>query len=79
VPTALGRVTKTVHDESMEHSLAPRVDLDSPRGKPVRVYHFLPVSFALMNIEKRRIKISQIDQLNDPFICAKINFKSEWK
>jgi hypothetical protein len=33
----------------------------------VRVYHFLPASFALDDIGKRRIKISEIDQLNDPF------------
>jgi hypothetical protein len=33
----------------------------------VRVYHFLPAKFALDDIERRRIKISEIDQLNDPF------------
>jgi hypothetical protein len=33
----------------------------------VRVYHFLPASHALDDIRNRRIKISQIDQLNDPF------------
>lgn len=33
----------------------------------MRVYHFLPANFALDDIEKRRIKISEIDQLNDPF------------
>jgi hypothetical protein len=33
----------------------------------VRVYHFLPTDYALEDIEKRRIKISEIDQLNDPF------------
>jgi hypothetical protein len=36
-------------------------------GSPVRVYHFLPANFAVDDIEKRRIKISEIDQLNDPF------------
>ena len=33
----------------------------------MRVYHFLPAVYALEDIEKRRIKISEIDQLNDPF------------
>ncbi len=33
----------------------------------MRVYHFLPTIYALENIEKKRIKISEIDQLNDPF------------
>ena len=33
----------------------------------MRVYHFLPANFALDDIEKHRIKISEIDQLNDPF------------
>lgn len=33
----------------------------------MRVYHFLPAQWALDDIEKRRIKISEIDQTNDPF------------
>ncbi|SRR5712692_2659554 len=33
----------------------------------MRVYHFLKAEFALDDVEKHRIKISQIDQLNDPF------------
>ena len=33
----------------------------------MRVYHFLPANFALDDIEQRRIKISEIDQINDPF------------
>jgi hypothetical protein len=33
----------------------------------MRVYHFLPQKWALDDIEKRRIKISEMDQLNDPF------------
>lgn len=33
----------------------------------MRVYHFLPANWALDDIEKRRVKISEIDQLNDPF------------
>lgn len=33
----------------------------------VRLYHFLPAVHALDDIRKRRIKIAEIDQLNDPF------------
>jgi len=33
----------------------------------MRVYHFLPANHALDDIEKRRIKLSEIDELNDPF------------
>src|SRR6266446_5545165 len=33
----------------------------------MRVYHFLPALHALEDIEKKRIKISEIDQLIDPF------------
>lgn len=33
----------------------------------MRVYHFLPAIHALDDIRRKRIKISEIDQLNDPF------------
>jgi hypothetical protein len=33
----------------------------------MRVYHFLPAKHALDDLEKRRIKLSELDQLNDPF------------
>ncbi len=33
----------------------------------MRVYHFLSAVWALDDIRKRRLKISTIDQLNDPF------------
>ncbi len=33
----------------------------------IRLYHFLPAEHALDDIRKRRIKIAEIDQLNDPF------------
>ena len=36
-------------------------------GKRIRLYHFLSAPHALEDIAKRRLKISQIDQLNDPF------------
>lgn len=33
----------------------------------MRVYHFLPAVHALEDIQRKRITISEIDQLNDPF------------
>lgn len=33
----------------------------------IDAYHFLPAVYALDDIAKRRIKISEIDQTNDPF------------
>lgn len=33
----------------------------------MRVYHFLPAQHAVEDIEKRRLKIAQLDDLNDPF------------
>ena len=33
----------------------------------MRVYHFIPAEFALQNMQKRRMKIAQINDLNDPF------------
>jgi hypothetical protein len=33
----------------------------------MRVYHFLPANWALDDVAKQRIRISEIDQLNDPF------------
>jgi hypothetical protein len=33
----------------------------------MRVYHFLPANWAIDDIEKRRVKISEIEELNDPF------------
>jgi len=33
----------------------------------VRVYHFLSATYALADIERRRIKVSQLSALNDPF------------
>lgn len=45
-----------------EGSDLPRVNMST-----IRLYHFLPAEHALDNIRKRRIKIAEIDQLNDPF------------
>jgi hypothetical protein len=33
----------------------------------MRLYHFLPSKYALDDLTKRRLKLSQIDKLNDPF------------
>jgi len=33
----------------------------------MRAYHFLSATHALDDIERQRLKISEIDQLNDPF------------
>ena len=43
----------------------------------MRVYHFLPANHALEDIEKHRIKISEIDQLNDPFELWCVNQKDK--
>jgi hypothetical protein len=37
------------------------------KSKTVRVYHFLSASNALDDLEHRRLKLSEIDKLNDPF------------
>ncbi len=37
------------------------------KSKTVRVYHFLSARNALDDLEHRRLKISEIDKLNDPF------------
>jgi hypothetical protein len=51
----------------VDNASAQPSDHSTFRGKPVRVYHFLPAEFALDDIKKGRIRISEIDQLNDPF------------
>ena len=33
----------------------------------MRVYHFVKAKYGLLNLEKRRLKISIIMELNDPF------------
>jgi hypothetical protein len=42
------------------------------KGIHIRLYHFLSAEHALEDIAKRRIKISEIKQLNDPFelVCV---------
>lgn len=48
-----------------EESFIRPIDFSAGEGRPLRVYHFLPAEFGLDDIEKRRIKVSEIDQLND--------------
>lgn len=42
----------------------------------MRVYYFTPSQFALSNIALRRLKISRLSQLNDPFELLAVNLKS---
>lgn len=41
----------------------------------MRLYHFLNEQYGLENIRRRRLKVARIDQLNDPFEFAGVNFK----
>ncbi|WP_157981903.1 DUF2971 domain-containing protein [Aliidiomarina sedimenti] len=41
----------------------------------MRLYHFLNEQFGLEDIRKRRLKVARIDELNDPFEFAGVNFK----
>lgn len=40
----------------------------------MRLYHFLSEHYGLDNIRRRRLKIAQINELNDPFEFAAVNF-----
>lgn len=54
-----------------EHSNSPTrlqsTSFSVGAGKRIRLYHLLSAEHALEDIAKRRPKISQIDQLKDPF------------
>lgn len=39
----------------------------------MRVYHFISSKFGLEDLKKQRLKISQIDKLNDPFEFLAVN------
>src|SRR5262245_41537042 len=43
----------------------------------MRLYHFTLAKHALGNIENRRIKIAEINQLNDPFELLAMNLKDK--
>ncbi|MFB9886923.1 DUF2971 domain-containing protein [Balneatrix alpica] len=43
----------------------------------MRLYHFINEKYGLEGIRNRRLKIARIDELNDPFEFAGVNFKDE--
>lgn len=43
------------------------------KGSSVRVYHFLNADYGLHSIQKRKLKISLLNELNDPFEFFAIN------
>jgi hypothetical protein len=43
----------------------------------MRVYHFVPLSYGLDDIRRRRIKIATFDDLNDPFELFGINLSHQ--
>jgi hypothetical protein len=42
-------------------------------NKPDRLYHFTTAKFALDDLRNRRLKIAQLDDLNDPFELKSVN------
>ena len=42
----------------------------------MRLYHFLPAKHALFDISKRRIKVAELDDLNDPFELFSVRLPS---
>ncbi len=42
----------------------------------MRLYHFVPAEYGIQNIERRRLKIATLDQLNDPFEMLAVAPKS---
>ncbi|MBG58195.1 MAG: hypothetical protein CMK46_07915 [Porticoccus sp.] len=43
----------------------------------MRLYHFLNEQYGLENMRKRRLKVARIDELNDPFEFAGVNFQDK--
>lgn len=43
----------------------------------MKVYHFLPEKFALNNLKHRRVKISLLNELNDPFELVAANYSKK--
>jgi hypothetical protein len=41
----------------------------------LRLYHFLNRQYGIEGIQKRRLKVARIDELNDPFEFSGVNFK----
>jgi Protein of unknown function (DUF2971) len=51
--------------------------MKSPNNKFRRVYHYLEAKWALEDIEKRRIRISRLNDLNDPFELLALELSSK--
>jgi len=45
----------------------PKLESENSDRKMRRVYHFLSAHWALDDVHRKRVKISQFDELNDPF------------
>jgi hypothetical protein len=54
-------------ESTQDTPAARRIDQSEAGARLMRVYHFLRAEHALDDIKHRRIKISEIDKLNDPF------------
>ena len=50
---------------------------DAPPAGFDRVYHFLPLRFAKMNIEFRRLKVATFSDANDPFEAKALNLRGK--
>lgn len=46
-------------------------------GLNLRLYHFLNEQYGLEAIRERRLKVARIDELNDPFEFAGVNFQDK--
>ncbi len=57
----------TLSDGGRIIRIAEADDIPRLNMSAIRLYHFLPAEHALDDIRKRRIKIAEMDQLNDPF------------
>jgi hypothetical protein len=57
------------------------LNLRLKEDKFVRLYHYLDAKWALENIRRRRLKISKIDDMNDPyeFGCVRSDFEPSQK
>ncbi len=44
----------------------------------MRAYYFMPLEFVRQNLERRRLKLSLIDDLNDPYELFGIDLSQNW-
>ena len=42
----------------------------------MRLYHFMPTKYALKAIEERRLKVANLDEVNDPYESLAVGFES---